>query len=87
MRQIEQQGWVPSRDGRCDWLAWDILLAQDHTSMLDWLAEEEDKKGAVLQSSFFLCSLFNKQANKRTEGNQRVQSSPDQTPNESVKQL
>jgi len=55
--------------------------------MLDWLAEEEDKKGAVLQSSFFLCSLFNKQANKRTEGNQRVQSSPDQTPNESVKQL
>lgn len=55
--------------------------------MLDWRAGRKDKKGAVLQSSFFVHTLFDKQANKRTEGNQSVQSSPDQTPNESVKQL
>lgn len=55
--------------------------------MLDWLAGEKDKKGAVLQSSFFLGFLIYKQANKGTEGSQSVQSPPNQTPNESVKQL
>lgn len=52
--------------------------------MVDWLAEEKAKKSFT---RLFVHSLFNKQANKRTEGNQSVQSSSDQTPNESVKQL
>lgn len=72
---------------RASWFTCVGDVAGSGSYTLDWIADEKAKKGAVLQESFFVHSLFNKQANKRTEGNQSVQSSSNQTPNESVKQL